>query len=139
MPRFVVLQHESSRGLHWDLLLEAGETLKTWALPAPPGSSAEMACDALPDHRLAYLQYEGSLSGDRGTVTRWDEGEYQTECQSDQQWIVQFAGRRLVGKTVLSLLSAETGKWSFHLSEFRNDDTQPPNESQRDASRSPRA
>jgi hypothetical protein len=113
MPRFAILQHDSPRGLHWDLLLQAGEALKTWALPRPPAANGEMSCDALPDHRLAYLDYEGPVSADRGTVSRWDEGEYETEGQSEAEWVVRLAGRRLVGRAVLTRLSPDAEKWSL--------------------------
>jgi hypothetical protein len=53
MPRFVILRHDSPRGVHYDLMLEDGDVLKTWALPQPPEAGVEMVCDALPDHRLA--------------------------------------------------------------------------------------
>jgi hypothetical protein len=83
MPRFAILRHEmpatSSRATHWDLLLERGETLETWALSQEPVVGAwpiEIEVEALPDHRLDYLTYEGPVSGHRGTVSRWDEGEF---------------------------------------------------------------
>ena len=114
-PALAILQHDSPRGLHWDLLLEVGQALKTWALPQPPQYSSEMICEALPDHRPAYLEYEGPVSGGRGTVTRWDDGEYQTECQNEGEWIVRLAGRRLVAKAVLTCSSQEPGKWSLRL------------------------
>ena len=76
MPRFVILRHDHPRGVHFDFMLEAGGVLKTWALPEPPRPGVEMECEALGDHRLAYLDYEGPISGDRGSVVRWDRGEY---------------------------------------------------------------
>jgi len=101
MPRFVILRHDSPRGAHYDLMLEVGDALKTWALPQPPEAGAEMACDALPDHRLAYLDYEGPISGERGSVTRWDRGTCRIIEQSDTQWIVEFRGEKLVGHMTL--------------------------------------
>lgn len=83
MPRFVILRHEmpadAKRATHWDLLLERGETLESWALsrePAQSGLPMEVAAEKLADHRLAYLTYEGPISGDRGSVSRWDEGDF---------------------------------------------------------------
>lgn len=83
MPRFAILRHEmpasSSRATHWDLLLERGDSLETWALAQEPlvgGSPVEIEAEALPDHRLAYLTYEGAIPGDRGVVFRWDHGEF---------------------------------------------------------------
>ena len=44
--------------------------------------------EALPDHRLIYLEYEGPISGDRGTVVAWDRGEYRLKRQSDAEWVI---------------------------------------------------
>lgn len=115
MPRFAVLRHESPRGLHFDLLLETGDALQTWALRRPPDSGGEIPCDALPDHRVAYLDYEGPVSGDRGTVTRWDRGTYQTLRQDDSQWVVELDGSKLSGRAVLRRLPGDHPCWSFVL------------------------
>lgn len=77
MPRFVVLRHNAPRGLHWDLMLEAAGALRTWALSAEPRCGATVAAEVLADHRLAYLDYEGPVAGDRGTVRRFDAGDYE--------------------------------------------------------------
>jgi hypothetical protein len=73
MPRFVVLAHDWPE-LHYDLLLEAHGVLKAWKLDREP---LEFPVKAEPNmaHRLIYLDYEGALSGDRGSVKRWDHGE----------------------------------------------------------------
>ncbi len=79
MSRFVILRHElpgpERGGVHWDFMLEQGTVLRTWALALEPNSATQIAADALVDHRLAYLDYEGPISGDRGQVTQWDIGE----------------------------------------------------------------
>jgi hypothetical protein len=115
MPRFVVLCHESSHAVHFDFMLEAGEVLKTWALPQPPQPGVEMACTALADHRLAYLDYEGPISGDRGSVTRWDFGQYAVERQTATQWVVTLASEKLNGTATLRCpsLAADPDKWFF--------------------------
>lgn len=92
-PRFVILRHElppgAERGSHWDLMLENRGILLTWELPElPPGplpaSFERLGIRRLPDHRIAYLDYEGPVSNDRGTVKRVDFGEYQlTEKASE--------------------------------------------------------
>src|SRR5947209_8228766 len=78
MPRFVILEHDHPT-LHWDLMLETGPVLKTWRLGKPPELAGERI-EMMPigDHRLFYLDYEGHVSGGRGTVRRWDRGEYET-------------------------------------------------------------
>ena len=55
MPRFVVLEHDSPRGRHWDFMLETGAVLATWSLPEPPNSGGVIMCEELGDHRLKYL------------------------------------------------------------------------------------
>ncbi len=81
MPRFVVLRHETPPGherpTHWDFMLEAGGVLRTWALAEAPCRGRAIAAEELAEHRLAYLEYEGDVSGGRGSVVRWDAGTYE--------------------------------------------------------------
>ena len=78
MPRFVVLEHDHP-DVHWDLMLESGETLTTWSLPPQPLPLGEFQSPTTrrPDHRKRYLEYEGDISDGRGTVRRIDFGTYQ--------------------------------------------------------------
>ena len=82
MPRFVVLLHETPPGYprptHYDLMLEQGTVLATWALAKLPVAGGESVdAERLPDHRLDYLDYEGEVSGGRGRVVRVDRGTYE--------------------------------------------------------------
>jgi hypothetical protein len=99
MPRFVILFHETpaahERPSHWDVMLEAGDILRTWAIAEEPRIGAEIAAESLPDHRLAYLDYEGPVSRDRGEVRRWDAGQYEVDFESDEQLRVRFRGDKL--------------------------------------------
>ncbi len=113
MPRFVVLEHESPRGRHWDFMLERSDSLATWALAQPPDSPAPIAADALADHRLAYLDYEGPISGGRGMVARWDHGSYQIETENAEGLMVTLAGDKLIGRATLSLVPEQPRKWLF--------------------------
>lgn len=110
MARFAILRHDSPRGVHFDLLLEMGSALKTWALPQPPGPD-EMVCEALPDHRSVYLDYEGPVSDDRGSVDRWDGGTYEILRRSDRELVVRLAGEKLVGRAVLERMGEDTRQW----------------------------
>ena len=82
MPRFVILRHDPApagdRPLHWDLMLETADRLRTWALESEPGPGRTIAARPLVDHRPEYLDYQGPLSGGRGAVSRWDAGEFRT-------------------------------------------------------------
>jgi hypothetical protein len=113
MPRFVILRHDSPQGEHFDFMLEAGDVLKTWALPRAPAAGVEIDCEALADHRLAYLDYEGPISADRGAVTRWDCGTYVVERQNDEEWAVMLAGDRLAGRATLRRATGDPKRWRF--------------------------
>lgn len=97
MPRFVILEHDHPN-LHWDFLLESGDVLRTWRLAAPPTPGAAVAAEPSFDHRLFYLEYEGPVSGGRGTVTRWDAGTYRTEREDHGLLILDMVGMRLSGR-----------------------------------------
>ena len=115
MPRFVILRHDSRRGEHFDLMLEDAGVLKTWALPRSPEVGAEIECEALAEHRIEYLDYEGPISGQRGSVTRWDEGVYTLERRDDAEWVVQLAGERLSGRAVIRRSADDSSRWRFSL------------------------
>jgi hypothetical protein len=118
MPRFVILFHEmppaSDRTSHWDFMLQGDEALKTWALSLEPDSAEEQSCEQLPDHRLAYLDYEGPVSGDRGHVTRWDAGTYQAIKECDRAFEVELTGRRLTCRVELKQ-SNDPQLWRFRI------------------------
>lgn len=127
MPRLVVLEHDSPRGLHWDFMLETAGDLWTWAVPQPcdsgqpdhaSGDAASRAMavgvlvDRLPDHRRRYLDYEGPISQNRGMVTRWDEGTYRILRRGPGYLRVAVSARRLRGVVELQE-SDQPGKWRF--------------------------
>jgi hypothetical protein len=137
MPRFVLLYHECppdyARPSHWDLMLEAGGSLRTWALlelpqgckaahaftasiyPAcakvAPGSIVE--AESLGDHRTDYLGYEGPVSGERGRVTRVDVGSFETIEESAEQWRVQLCGERVGGQVTLAKANRVANRWTL--------------------------
>jgi hypothetical protein len=105
MPRFVILEHAHPRGLHYDFMLEAGESLKTWELPEPPASGRELLAKTLPAQRLAYLNYEGPISGGRGAVKQWDKGSYRLIEQLNESITVELFGEKIRGNLCLPLES----------------------------------
>jgi hypothetical protein len=116
MSRFAILRHQGPKGLHWDLLLEAGGTLRTWALPALPSAGVELTCQALPDHRLAYLDYEGEISGGRGSVVRCDRGTYRVQCEDADGMELEIDGTKLAGRLFLRRVSEQTSLWRLRWS-----------------------
>ncbi|MGB0596438.1 MAG: hypothetical protein ACPGLY_07095 [Rubripirellula sp.] len=83
--RFVVLQHKVGPSLgrtakdHLDWMFEQdNQTLETWETPliATFIEPIVVVSQRLNDHRIAYLDWEGSLGGDRGDVKRVIAGKY---------------------------------------------------------------
>jgi hypothetical protein len=100
MPRFVVLEHDHPV-LHWDLMLEDGPVLRTWRLASPPQPGRAVRATPSFDHRLIYLDYEGPISGNRGSVKRWDAGTFSLEEDTGVRLVGSFEGGRLRGRRCL--------------------------------------
>src|SRR5690242_5049926 len=102
LRRFVVLYHEmpgtNERKSHWDFMIQGDESLRTWALAEAPGDNGPIAAEALADHRLAYLDYEGPVMPDRGQVRRWEWGHYCLEHQEPRKIVLRLIGQKLIGR-----------------------------------------
>lgn len=132
VPRYVLLRHECPAdyrdGPHWDLMLEDGDKLRTWSLlklpPAwkPPPLGQQMLCKMgrqavtateLPPHRLAYLDYEGEVSGNRGSVERIAEGEFEWQTDEPDRVEVEAMTGALQGEWTLVRSSEE--EWTLNV------------------------
>ena len=111
--KFVILVHDWPE-LHWDLMLEKQASLRAFRLSHPPDHAGAITAMPLADHRKVYLEYEGEVSGNRGTVTRWDWGAYELLSETDQRIEIRLKGERLTGTAVLSQEAGEDD-WTFGL------------------------
>jgi hypothetical protein len=112
MPRFAIVEHDHPT-THWDLFLEDGPTLRSWRLLARPVADRVIPAEPTAAHRPAYLDYEGPVSGGRGSVTRFDAGEFVWVADEPGRVIVRLEGRTLAG--LAELWGDDTG-WTFRLS-----------------------
>ncbi|WP_439626513.1 DNA polymerase ligase N-terminal domain-containing protein [Gemmata sp.] len=110
MPRFVILAHDWPTP-HWDLLLEAGPVLRAWRLLAEPAAGRAVPAEPNADHRLHYLDYEGPVTGGRGTVTRWDAGTFDWLADTPDRVEVELRGARLTGRWIVA---ASANGFVFH-------------------------
>jgi DNA polymerase Ligase (LigD) len=120
MPRFVVLLHETpagqSRATHFDLMLEHGAVLRTWAIEKLPADCETIRAEKLPHHRLAYLDYEGEISGDRGRVSRADAGQYEIVHETDAEIVARLSGKKLHGTLTLVRDDRDAHRWRVSFS-----------------------
>lgn len=113
MPLFVLLEHDHPQ-LHWDFMLEGPTALRTWRLAQVPEQAGVIEAEQLPDHRVAYLDYEGTVSGDRGSVIRVDRGEFRFVEDCINQIIVELSGQQLRGIAQLQRSTEDSTAWQFH-------------------------
>lgn len=113
MQRFVVLAHDHPVP-HWDLMLEQSSSLKTWRINSiEPRQPSSQTAVGLADHRLAYLTYEGPVSGNRGNVRQIDNGNYITQVWREDSIKCELHGSIFVGHIRLSLARAPNNEWQF--------------------------
>jgi hypothetical protein len=140
MPRFVLLYHDCppnhERKSHWDFMLESGNVLRTWALERLPRdwqaahsrtSAVHPNCPLLAidnavastylgDHRRDYLELEGPLSGDRGTVVRVAAGTYRSEHESPVDLRMVLTSEDPASRVQLSQSEADDERWTLNCS-----------------------
>lgn len=131
--RFVVLLHEMplnlGRETHWDLMLEkpkgsAGanvglesaqnpEGLATWALESDPTEERThkdgIRCLRLQDHRTRYLDYEGPVSNNRGSVQKWATGKYRCHQWHQDEIKIELCSSKVNGVFTLTLEQRHAG------------------------------
>lgn len=128
--RFVVLHHQfpaaSERADHWDLMLESESSLLTWALSEflEPGKSIRAM--VLADHRKSYLDYQGQISGNRGSVSRVMHGDFVWKSGSNnKQLVLNSEARQLEieflgdGKELLIIVRTPTREVSTPTTKMR--------------------
>ena len=73
---FVVQEHQATAH-HFDLRLEVGGTMRSWAVPKGPSMDPAVKRLALEveDHQLSHNEFEGQLDG--GAAIVWDRGSYE--------------------------------------------------------------
>ena len=117
-PRFVLLRHETPPATqppsHWDFLVERGSVLWSWRLRQLPSDSAAVIAERIQDHRIHYLNYTGPLSGERGEVTRIDQGILHVRVWTERE--IRGALHGALGRGELHLVRLESdNRWSLEI------------------------
>ena len=119
-PRFVIQKHHARR-LHYDLRLEMGGTLKSWAVPEGPCLDPKVRRFAklVEDHPIEYGAFEGRIPAGNygaGTVIIWDHGTYVSLIDPEEGLAAgeikfRMAGDKLSGGWTLVRLKDDPTNW----------------------------
>src|SRR3989442_1319818 len=86
--RVVILHHIWGAESHFDLMFEHSGHLMTWrsGLALSEIGAQPVPITRIGDHRLAYLEYEGEVSGGRGRVERIERGTFEGTQLASEEW-----------------------------------------------------
>jgi DNA ligase D-like protein (predicted 3'-phosphoesterase) len=109
VSRFVVQQHDATT-LHFDLRIQVGDVLRSWAVPKGPSLDPAVRRLAVPveDHTLAAGDFEGVHEGQArgsGAVVIWDEGPAEIVRDEPGHMSVVLRGSKLSGRFALTRTS----------------------------------
>lgn len=98
--RFVLQLHDAT-ALHYDLRLQRGSVMRSWAVPRGPSldpADRRLAVQ-VDDHEL-FSDFEGVYEQSRGTgaVIVWDEGTVEVLREDDDHISFLLAGQKLTGR-----------------------------------------
>ena len=103
-PRFVVQEHTTPEGVHWDFMIERGDVLVTFCLEQPPEAVLGHAVRAVRifDHPLRFLTYEGPVQKGTGKVRLVDRGTCHGSDEKDGLITLDLRGAILQGHFTLT-------------------------------------
>jgi DNA ligase D-like protein (predicted 3'-phosphoesterase) len=125
VPRFVVQQHDATT-LHFDLRIEDGGVLRSWAVPKGPSMDPAVRRLAIPveDHSMAAGEFEGVHEGSSrgsGAVIIWDEGTVELVRNDPGHLSFALHGHKLAGGFALT----RTGERQWILVKARDEQARP--------------
>ncbi len=118
--RRYLIQKHAARALHYDLRLELGGVLKSWAIPKGPCLDPRQPRLAVhvEDHPLEYGGFEGIIPQGEyggGTVLLWDRGNWETTEDAEKSYhrgrlSFRLHGEKLRGEWTLARMGGKGGQ-----------------------------
>ena len=123
--QFVVQLHDATT-LHFDLRIQLGEVLRSWAVPKGPSLDPAVRRLAVPveDHDLSAGEFEGVHEGHlrgSGAVIIWDEGTAEVTRDEPGHLAFTLHGSKLAGGFALT----RTGERRWILVKTRDASARP--------------
>ena len=102
--RFVVQEHTTAKGTHWDLMLEQDDVLTTFRLEEMPSAirSHRIRAERIFDHPLRFLTYEGPVQQGTGHVRIVDRGTCHFSDRNGVATVLELNGNVLHGSLTLT-------------------------------------
>ena len=114
--QFVIQEHTTPNGVHWDLMLEMDDCLWTWRLNTPPAEIKDkpIPAERIHNHPLRFLTYEGPVQNNTGHVKIADKGAFTLCKQNNIELTLELDGNILNGTYLLSQ-TPNIPLWIFQL------------------------
>jgi len=119
-PKLFVCQQHAARRMHWDLRLEMGGVLRSWAVPrgVPLDPTERRLAVETEDHPIEYVDFEGVIPDGNygaGPMIVWDRGVYvahipMAEGYADGKLLFELFGHKLRGVWTLVRTASKGGK-----------------------------
>jgi NCAIR mutase (PurE)-related protein len=118
--RFVVQEHTTPDGVHWDLMLEKGDVLTTFRLEQPPAAvlTGTVPATKIFDHPLKFLTYEGPVQKGTGKVRIVERGTCDLPVEGEDIITLKLHGTILQGDFTLTRAKE---KGTFYFSPSRRE------------------
>jgi bifunctional non-homologous end joining protein LigD len=124
--RFSVQEHDATTH-HFDLRIEIGDVLKSWAVPKmiPLEANEKRLAIQTEDHAISYIDFEGEIQEGfygAGKVAMWDSGECAVFVKKDEKPLtfldmltkgvlgLAFFGKKMNGRYSLVRMKKKRGE-----------------------------
>ena len=115
--KFIIFYHYGIDETHYDLMLEAEDTLDSWRIPEenlkPLLNGETIEIISIKPHNKKYLNFEGALSDGRGYVKIYDKGTTSYTHNENSIFDALIFGSEISGKLIFKKIENNTFNLNF--------------------------